>query len=406
MENQWTNGRRFGLDWLRIAAFGLLIFYHIGMFFVPWDWHVKTARPIAWIELPMLALNPWRLTLLFVVSGIASRVLLGKVARPGGFARQRTARLLIPLLAGMILFVAPQPWVELQEKAGYEAGFWTFWTEDYFEFGASTGLILPTYNHLWFVAYLWLYTLLLSGLAALPARWRTALQQGFERVFAGWRVFVVPALFLLAARVALYPAYPPTNALVGDWYNHAVYAGAFFLGAGLARAERLWRPIVAAWPAAALAALAGYGVRAGILVQEGEPGSALAALARAGFAVQAWGAILALLGFAQRHLHRDGPVRRYLTDAIFPYYIVHQTIIVLCGFWLKPLGLGAGGEFVVLVLATLAGCAATYEIARRIAFLRPIMGLKPRPAPARPQAAAAGLPGEALPSRAGVGPQA
>ena len=30
--------RQYGLDWLRIGAFGLQILYHIGMFFVPWGW--------------------------------------------------------------------------------------------------------------------------------------------------------------------------------------------------------------------------------------------------------------------------------------------------------------------------------------------------------------------------------
>lgn len=385
----WTSGRRYGLDWLRIGAFGLLIFYHIGMFFVPWDWHVKTTNPVEWVELPMLASHPWRLTLLFLISGIASRVLLGKVSGAGGFAGQRSARLLVPLLAGAILIVAPQPWVELQEKAGYGEGFWTFWTSDYFEFGASKGLILPTYNHLWFVAYLWLYTMILSILALAPASWRAAAQRSFERLFGGVRIFALPPLFLFAARMLLYPAFPPTNALVGDWYNHAVYGSAFFFGVGLARAECLWRPIVSHWKPAALAALSGYAVYAGIVVQEGEPGPLGTAIARAGFAIQAWGAILALLGLAQRHFHRDGPARRYLTDAIFPYYIIHQTIIVLVGFWLKPLELGPGMEFAILVAVTVTGCAATYEIARRIGWLRPLMGLKPRPGgPAAPKLAA------------------
>ncbi len=37
--------RRYDLDWLRVCAFGLLILYHVGMVFVPWDFHIKTAHP-------------------------------------------------------------------------------------------------------------------------------------------------------------------------------------------------------------------------------------------------------------------------------------------------------------------------------------------------------------------------
>ncbi|MGC8001012.1 hypothetical protein ACP3XN_26790, partial [Salmonella enterica] len=68
--------RHYGLDWLRIGAFGLLILYHIGMVFVPWGFHAKTAQPLPWVVVPMLAINSWRLLLLFVVSGYASRALL------------------------------------------------------------------------------------------------------------------------------------------------------------------------------------------------------------------------------------------------------------------------------------------------------------------------------------------
>lgn len=69
-------------------------------------------------------------------------------------------------------------------------------------------------------------------------------------------------------------------------------------------------------------------------------------------------------------------MRRYLTEAIFPYYIIHQTIIVAAGFWLRQAGAGNELAFVVILLTTLFGCALTYEIARRIGWLRPLLGLK------------------------------
>ncbi|HEX2792795.1 MAG TPA: hypothetical protein VHN58_00045, partial [Croceicoccus sp.] len=68
--------RHYGMDWLRIGAFALLIGYHIGMFFVPWDWHVKSDPVEQWVALPMLLVNGWRLSLLFLVSGYASAAML------------------------------------------------------------------------------------------------------------------------------------------------------------------------------------------------------------------------------------------------------------------------------------------------------------------------------------------
>lgn len=372
-------GRQYGLDWLRIGAFALLILYHIGMFFVPWGWHVKAAAPAEWAVWPMMAVNPWRLMLLFVISGIVSRALLAKLATPGGFARSRSVRLAVPLLAGMVLFVAPQPWFELRDRGAYDAGFLHFWLHDYFEFGGSRGTPLPTWNHLWFVAYLWAYSLALAGLAALPARLRARLQDGFDTLFCGWRLVALPIAWLAFARLVLHPVFGETHALLDDPYAHAIYGFAFFFGVALARSANAWGTILANWRALlGLAAIACAVMFAAHGFGDGTPaGETARPLARA---VVAWSTILGLLGFAQTRLHHDGPVRRYLTEAIFPYYIAHQTIIIAAGFWLKQTGAGNALAFGVILLTTMLGCALTYEIARRVSWLRPLLGLKPQPA--------------------------
>ncbi len=67
--------RHYGMDWLRIGAFALLILYHIGMYFVPWGWHVTIAEPFDWVAIQMLATNGWRLALPFLVSAYAGAAL-------------------------------------------------------------------------------------------------------------------------------------------------------------------------------------------------------------------------------------------------------------------------------------------------------------------------------------------
>lgn len=373
---QLPAGRLYGLDWLRIGAFALLILYHIGMYFVEWDWHVKAARPQEWLELPMMALNPWRLLLLFLISGVASRILLRKLGGAGAFARGRSARLLIPLLAGVILFVPPQPWAELSEKAGYADGYLHFWMNDYFRFGDTAGVILPTYNHLWFVVYLWLYTMALALLATLPASARARLQDLFDRLFSGWGLLVLPILYLAATRIFLHPLFPETHAIVDDPYTHAVYAAAFFFGVAAAGSEGILKGVGARWKAAALLGAAAY---AAIVVMDvsiaGDSGEIELLARQIARSIQAWGVTVGLLGFALVHLHRDGPVRRYLTDAIFPWYIAHQSIIVLAGHALKPQGLAPSAEFAIILAATAVACFAFYEGGRRISWVRPLIGL-------------------------------
>lgn len=77
---------------------------------------------------------------------------------------------------------------------------------------------------------------------------------------------------------------------------------------------------------------------------------------------------------------RDGPARRYLTEAVFPFYIVHQTALVLASYWLRDLGWPVAAEAACILTITAASCLVTYEAVRRVPWLRPLFGLKLRPA--------------------------
>ena len=153
--------RHYFLDWLRIIAFGLLVPYHVGMYYVTWDWHVKSAAASSTIEPLMMLTAPWRMGLLFLVSGAATQFMLG---RGGRFVRPRSRRLLWPLLFGMLVVVPPQSYYEVVTKlayAGSYADFLRLYLSGYHAFCRGTDcLSLPTWNHLWFLPYLWAYTML------------------------------------------------------------------------------------------------------------------------------------------------------------------------------------------------------------------------------------------------------
>jgi hypothetical protein len=380
MMNGLPEGRRLDLDWIRIAAFGLLILYHVGMLYVSWNFHVKSARRLPELEPLMLALNPWRLALLFLVSGAASRFMLVKV-RPGAFAGQRSVRLLLPLAFGMLVIVAPQSYFEVVEKYGYSGTFAEFYRQHYLAFqtfdpgnGQRTGLLLPTWNHLWFVVYLLAYTLVAALLARSPGLIARA-ERGLEDLVSGAQLLVVPALFLAACRLLLFPLFPSTHTLIDDWYNHAIYGAVFAFGFLAARSQRIWADLVRLrWPALAVG-LAAYGL---VMVDRGLPPSDAIRLAqRLLYGFDQWCLIAAILGFGRCWLNgKDGPVRRYLTDAVFPYYIVHQTAIIMLAFWLKPAGLPSWLEAAAIVAGTAVACAASYEAVRRVSWLRPLFGLR------------------------------
>lgn len=388
-----SDGRRTDLDWIRIGAFALLILYHVGMFYTPsdWDWHVKSrwsSEPLIWL---MYLTNPWRLGLLFLVSGAATRFITRRL-EPGALARSRTGRLLVPLAFGMLAVVPPQPYLEVVEKLGYAGSFADFYgryvTGRWFMIDGEP-LLTPTWNHLWFVAYLWIYTLLLAALLATVPRLVERLERGAERLLDGWGVLVWPWAVLAAARVFLAPRFESTHALVDDWYNHAQYLVLFLLGFAIARSERVWAALDRVRRPAALIAVLSYAAWAAYAWayrgEGAEPPDALRVAMRLVYEADQWAFMAAILAYGRRWLSGprvkpegdgDGPARRYLTDAIFPFYIVHQTAIVVFGFHLTRLGWPAPVEAAALIALTVLACVATYEVVRRVAVLRPLFGLR------------------------------
>lgn len=377
------NGRHFGMDWLRIGAFQLLILYHIGMAFVPWPYEVKLADPpLDWATIPMFATNPWRLSLLFVVSGYASAALYRRnAAGIGRFVRRRMSRLGLPLLFGMLVIVTPQPWVNLVAQHGYGHGFLYFMTHDYFSFHAIDGVIVPTWMHLWFVAYLMAYTVLLAILLALPQKVRDLARRGAEAVLSPYTILPVGIALIFAARAALPPGWTETHAFAGDWSAHACYLFAFLFGYALRGSERLHHAIAANWRIAAALAILGWLTLAAI--EYAYPGNTPAPRAtmhifQVARAVESWAAIVALISIADRYWNVDHPLRPMLAEAVFPFYIIHQTIIVVVGYWLLASGLGLSARFLILLVATIGGCWLFYLAGRSTGWLRPWIGLSYR----------------------------
>lgn len=97
-------------------------------------------------------------------------------------------------------------------------------------------------------------------------------------------------------------------------------------------------------------------------------------------------------------VYLDRPFRwlPYCTEAVYPWYLLHQSLIVALLFWLKPLHLGPWWEPLLVLTGTVAGCLLLHEgLIRRVGWLRPLFGLRrQRLPPMRPAAggAAAGSP--------------
>ncbi len=391
--------RRHDLDALRVIAFGLLIAYHCAMLYVAeWDFHIKSSYLAEWLQWPMLAVNRWRMALLFLISGLAIG-LYKPARRPGRFALERTWRLFLPLVFGMLVIVPVQAYCQGVVNGAVEPGYVNFmlrywqlrpWPQGGFD-GAEYGV---TWNHLWYLAYLWVYTLLLTALLPVLESAPGRRLQGVLSGLRGWKLVLLPALPLVLYLNVLMPRFEATYDLLHDWFQHAQFFTIFLYGYALSRVGGFWdevvrlrRPLL--WSALAMAAVYVPLLKSDLIFPE----PALAAM-RALRGLFAWTTLLAILGWGRHALDRPFRWLPYATEAVFPWYVLHQSAIVLLAYWLVPLKLGGAVEATLVVLGTIATCALLHEfVIRRIGFLRPLFGLKRRTPPVRPQPEAVAVVG-------------
>jgi peptidoglycan/LPS O-acetylase OafA/YrhL len=378
--------RRHDIDALRALAFGLLILYHLSMLYVTeWGWHVKSSYLSEALQIPMLMLNRWRMDLIFLISGISTAFLMQHTTGIGDFLRQRNGRLLLPLVFGIVVVVPIQPYAEGVTHGVVQPGFLQFLARYY------TGAAWPehafagwqhgyTWNHLWYLAYLWCYTLLLALLQpALATGAGQRLQASFTGL-RGARLLLMPALPLLLYAVALQARFPGTNDLVHDWYLHPVYFTIFVYGWCLALSSALWAELLRLRFAALGLALASGAVYLALVLwfKAGDDVSTATQWLIWGMrTVYVWTTLCAILGWGHALLNRPFRWLPWATEAVYPWYILHQSLIVLLAYWLVPLQLGPATEPLLVGLGTVLGCwLLTSGLIVRTPWLRPLFGLK------------------------------
>ena len=385
--------RRHDIDALRVLAFGLLILYHVGMAYVAdWEFHIKSAYLAEWLQWPMIMLNRWRMPLLFAISGMAIGLFMHGGRKPGRMLVARTWRLMLPLAFGMLFVVPVQAWCEAVANGAWHSGFGSFlwrylqlrpWPEGGWT-GAEYGL---TWNHLWYLAYLWAYTCVLVALLPLLERLGVRRAGAWLPARKGSWLVLLPAMYFFALLAWLAPLFPKTGALLDDWYQHAEFLPLFLAGYLVARNAAAWAEVVRLRRHTLAIAVLAISIElllraAGRYLPDDQVPALMAGLPwhhieLAARALYMWSALLAIFGWARILLDRPFGWLPYATEAVYPWYVLHQSLIVPLVFALAPLRLGPVLEPALVLAGTVGGCVLLHELViRRIAWLRPLFGLK------------------------------
>lgn len=368
--------RRYDMDWIRVIVFDVLIFWHVGLFFVeweglvPWDLPLKNNVQVSWLLWPMLFVRQWRLPILFVISGIGTHFLLS--SKSGGtFLKQRFIRLFVPLLVGTLIVVPPQVYLERLAHGTIDVSYFDYYPSN-FEGTYPKGNF--SWGHLWFLAYLLIMSVMALPLFLFLRNYGAPLFRTFKRMIErlpyALFLFVIP---LIIIEITLEKRFPLTMALKDDWYAFNYYYVCFFAGFFLANlGDPLWKAFVKMrYPSLIMGLLAS--VLVVYMLAKGQTPLWVQVLKP----LNVWCWILAIFGFSSRYLNRKSKVLAYRNVAVYPFYILHFTITLFLGYQLKELPLHYVLKMILMIIGTFGFSWLLYEyVIRRIKLLRPLFGLK------------------------------
>lgn len=361
-----TKSRLFYLDWLRIMAiFGVLVFHSGLAFSSEWDWHIKNQETSALIMEFNFWLSKFRMPLLFFISGCVTFTMLRKQSG-STFVKSRFKRLFIPLLFGMLIIVPPQIYMERLTQ-GYKGSYLDFYASVFNFEPYPAGSF--SWHHLWFIFYLFLYNLMLTPVFKwLLGEKGKRVMQAMQWLGHGKRIYLLllPSMIIFASLIL---RFPPTNDLINDWC-HFFYWLSFLVAGFLCIAipgvmdslERNRRFSLA------------LGLLSIILVNylrwnNQEPGRD-ASVALYGYLamypVIAWGWLLAAIGYGKKYLNKPHPVLNYLNNAAYPFYILHQTVIIIIVYYVVQTKETTGMKYIFTIIVSLLLSWLIYHL-----FIRP-----------------------------------
>ena len=367
LETNLMSGRKYELDWLRVFAILALLFFHTGRIFDTVNWHINNTELSKDFDYWMPFVHTWRMPLLLFISGAGSYFAFKSIFP---FLIQRFKRLIIPFIFGMIVMLPPQVYFE---HIGEFASFWDAY-KSILNFIPFYHGVLNLY-HLWFLIYLFIYSLIaLPIIVFLHSPYSVVFKAKFLRYFFNpFTLLSIPPVLITITQLIFLPNYTGRAFFV-------LYFCFFFLGIIFYCSSAYRRTIGKNRKYFLIASLL-------ILIPYLFPlqGTYLLGRIPIGTALEifiGWFWILAIIAYGQYYLSRSHPWLATIGDGLISFYILHQTVIVVIGYYIIQLPWSISAKFWSINLLTLVFCVTFYLLCiRPFNAMRIVFGMKLKAAP-------------------------
>ena len=320
------------LDWLRVIAIGILLMYHIAMVYVPdWGYHYKNPMASDWLKSLMLLTSPWRMGLLWLVSGIALAYMCNSYNVIKLVVR-RSNQILLPLLVGVLFVVPVQLFAQMQQAGDMPLNFMGFvhaffiQPEQYF-INYTSG-IWPRFdvNHLWFLRSLWRFSIILILISPiLNSNLTTMIANSLaSRLSYLLALFVIPIAMIELLM---------EGESVREYYGFVLLLLGFCLGLHGA----FWKTLTTHLTLLCILSLVAMTALQIGFIEIWKTGldqtsSVLNVLIQGVYVSNKILPLLAIFALAYRFLNQPNTIIKQLNPYVFPLYIVHQSVIIIVAY--------------------------------------------------------------------------
>lgn len=375
-----------------------LILFHTARIFDLLPFYVKNDETSLALMVLVGFVSQWGMPLFFVIAGVAAWHSLA-TRTPADFARDRFRRLIVPLIFGIFVLVPPQHYYNLRTNPDYKDSFWRFYPDffrvvlklDFPEFiraDPKVGLFGPA--HLWFLYYLFAFSML-----ALPLFSYFKRESGRRFVVRLAELCEKPGgIFVLALPVIVIETLVLTQETTG-WNRYAYMPfllSGYLFGADPRFEESMCKHRRVVLVGGTLAVMAFFAISVFTYQNRIDPSrgfSLEAMLWRLLKSCSAFLWITSILGYAYSYKRRRSRtdrrglkvpvrVRQMIQEAVMPFYIIHQTVIVMIGFYVVKWNTGITVKYLTIVLATFIVTLVLYELVSRANLARFLFGMKLR----------------------------
>jgi len=372
--------RLYYIDWLRVLAMLSIFFFHADRFFDYYDWHVKNGEHNIISSIHISFFSQWMMPLFFILSGAAVFYSL-KSRSSSTFLWERVKRILIPLtIVGYLITSPPQMYFERLTHNRFEGSFWDF-IPAYFQGVDMFGGNFPWHGfHLWYLVYLFLFSIILLPLFKIRKNQKLSLLSSLSYWLEGpWCLMslVVPLII-----INIFIDYNGLGFMRGtggwDLFSYLfilVYGYLFFCNEKILETIKRIRSI--SLILAIILSLTGLVTEFGIKPEISENTLILYLILTfiRCFRVLLW--IVAIIGFGEKYLNFNNQFLGYANEAVLPFYILHQFVLLLIGYWVVQWQINSLAKYIVIANLSFIVIMGLYEIfIKRFQVARFLFGLK------------------------------